>query len=80
MNTQVEQFIESVDTRDLPRLSWPIVEELCPGFVEQTKLRHHVERLLASKHWRSVRVRPQSTPMSWHLYSIYGIEDDPDAV
>jgi hypothetical protein len=75
----VEQFIDTVDTRDLPQLSWPILEELCPGFVEQAKLHHHVQRLLASKRWRSVRVQPQPSPTSWHLYSIYGVVDDPDA-
>jgi hypothetical protein len=73
----VERFIDTVDARNLPRLNWPILEEICPGFAEQAKLHHHVQQLLASKHWRSVRVRPEPGPTSVHRYSIFGIEDEP---
>jgi len=56
-----EQFIAHVDTMLLHHLHWPILGLLTRHYVEHLELRYHLDELLASGTWLTVRAVPHPT-------------------
>ncbi len=69
------QFIETVNTRELRDLGWPIFRALAPHFVEEIQLGRYVKRLLREGKWSAIHVVPHARPgggPSDHVFDIYG--------
>jgi hypothetical protein len=76
MDTGQEEFIETVDVRQLRNLDWPVLRVLCRGFVEHRELRQYERNLLDQHRWKMIRCVPhlaESGKASTHLYDVYGI-------
>jgi hypothetical protein len=76
MSKQTEQFLGTVDVRDLHELDWPIVRLVSPTFVERLELQRYKRRLLGSRNWDRIRAVPQrheDGKLSTRTFDLYGI-------
>jgi hypothetical protein len=76
MTNQSEQFLGTVDVRELHELDWPIVRLVSPSFVEGLELQRYKRRLLDSHKWDRVRAVPYrdiNGTASSHRFELYGI-------
>jgi hypothetical protein len=76
MPQQKEQFIGTVDVRELRELDWPIMRLLTRSFVERLELRRYKRHLLASGQWDRIRAIPRrdsSSGVSPHQFDLYGV-------
>jgi hypothetical protein len=76
MSQQTEQFLGTVDVRDLHEFDWPILRLLTPSFVERLELQCHKRRLLASERWDRIRAVPYRNAdgkVSSHTFELYGV-------
>jgi hypothetical protein len=76
MPQQKEQFIQTVDVRELHELDWPILRLLTPSFVERLELRRYKHHLLASGQWDRIRAMPRrdsSGGVSPNVFDLYGV-------
>jgi hypothetical protein len=68
-----EEFIATVDVRQLHALHWPIMRALAPHFVEASELRHYLEDALHSGRWSCVRAVPSLRPDdAGHVFDVFG--------
>jgi hypothetical protein len=58
MSQNSEQFIGSIDVRNLHEYRWPIIGVLARRFVNRLELRRHERHLLDSGQWTSIRSAP----------------------
>ena len=66
-----EQFIGTIDVRDLHEYRWPIVGVLARRFVDRLELRRHERKLLDSGQWTSIRCVPLRDG-SASVYELFG--------
>jgi hypothetical protein len=68
-----EEFIATVDVRQLHALRWPIMRALAPHFVEASELRHYLESTLSSGRWTCVRAVPsRRSEAAGHVFDVFG--------
>jgi hypothetical protein len=75
MKQPTEQFLETIDVRDLHELRWPIVRLLSPSFVDRMELRRHKQRLLETGRWDRIRAIPyrhSDGKVSTQVFELYG--------
>lgn len=75
MTHPTEQFLETIDVRELNELRWPIVRLLAPSFVDRMELRRHNRRLLETGLWDRIRAVPYRHPdgkVSSQVFELYG--------
>ena len=65
-----EQFIQTLDVRNLHELNWPIFRLLTRSFVERLELQRYKRKLLASEQWE--RILAVARPDRPHLFDLYG--------
>jgi hypothetical protein len=70
---EFEEFIATVDVRQLHALRWPIMRALAPHFVEASELRHYLEDALHTGRWTCVRAVPSRRPDdAGHVFDVFG--------
>jgi hypothetical protein len=68
-----EEFIATVDIRQLHALSWPVMRALAPHFVEASELRHYLEEVLRTGRWTGVRAVPSlRAEYAGHVFDVFG--------
>jgi hypothetical protein len=76
MSHRTEQFLGTVDVRQLQEYRWPIVRVFSSGFVDRLELRRHKQRLLETGQWdaiRSVPHRVDARRAASGVFDIYGV-------
>jgi hypothetical protein len=71
-----EQFIETIDTRQLRHFRWPIIRTFFASFVQNLERRRYERNLLTSGRWKSVRAVPKRDEEgrpSHSLFDLYGV-------
>ncbi len=73
-----EQFIGTVDVWQLNQMRRPILRVFARTYVDQLELRHHLQGLLGTGVWRSVRAVPHVDPARryQHVFDIFGRSAD----
>lgn len=75
MSRNDEQFVETVDVRELRQLRWPIIRLFASRFVDGLELQLRKRQLLATARWNMIRAVPQREPSgqaSTHVFDLYG--------
>jgi hypothetical protein len=74
MSQATEEFIETVDARQLQKHDWPILRLFAGSFLDRLALARYQRRLLASGRWARLRVEPRraaeggGAPTTFDLY------------
>jgi hypothetical protein len=72
-----QEFIATVDVRQLHALRWPIMRALAPHFVEASELRHYLEDALRTGRWTCVRAVPSlHADYAGHVFDVFGTSPD----
>ena len=70
-------FIETIDVRERQTLRWGFLRAMFPSFAEEVELGRYVKQLVATRHYRGVRLDPHLDPAtgkpSPHVFDIYAL-------
>ena len=58
ISDRTDQFLGTVDVRQLQEYRWPIVRVFSSEFVDRLELRRHQQRLLETGQWDAIRSVP----------------------
>jgi hypothetical protein len=75
MSINEEQFVETVDVRELRQVRWPIIRFFASRFVDRLELQLRKRQLLATGRWKVIRAVPKREPSgeaSTYVFDLYG--------
>jgi hypothetical protein len=75
MSQNEEQFVETVDVRDVKQLRSPIIRFFASRFADQLTLELRKRQLLATGRWKLIRAVPRSEgseEASTQVFDLYG--------
>jgi hypothetical protein len=75
MSQNEEQFVETVDVRDLNQVRWPVIRFFASRYVDRLELQRRKRQLLATGRWEVIRAVPQreaSGEASTQVFDLYG--------